>query len=192
MKAKQNFNPDQKVINHLLDLNKKRELLVLEKELIFHLKEFQDSPFLHNLLGVTLSKQGRIEESLGHFNQAIKGAEKKSVYLINLAISLSKMDRVDEAINAFTRSIDLDGSNFKAHFLLGNAFRKAHRIDEAVISYDNAVKINPSHADALIGKSLSLKNLGKFEQSLEICKKAIDIRPDFGSAHRLITAMLTY
>ena len=192
MKAKQNFNPDQKVINHLLDLNKKRELLVLEKELIFHLKEFQDSPFLHNLLGVTLSKQGRIEESLGHFNQAIKGAEKKSVYLINLAISLSKMDRVDEAINAFSRSIDLDGSNFKAHFLLGNAFRKAHRIDEAVISYDNAVKINPSHADALIGKSLSLKNLGKFEQSLEICKKAIDIRPDFGFAHRHITAMLTY
>ena len=192
MKAKQNFNPDQKVINHLLDLNKKRELLVLEKELIFHLKEFQDSPFLHNLLGVTLSKQGRIEESLGHFNQAIKGAEKKSVYLINLAISLSKMDRVDEAINAFTRSIDLDGSNFKAHFLLGNAFRKAHRIDEAVISYDNAVKINPSHADALIGNSLSLKNLGKFEQSLEICKKAIDIRPDFGFAHRHITSMLTY
>ena len=192
MKTKQNFNPDQKVKNHLLALNKKGELLVLEKELIFHLKEFKDSPFLNNLLGVTLSKQGRFEESLGHFNQAIKGAEKKSVYLINLAISLSKIDRVDEAINAFNRSIDLDGSNFKAHFLLGNAFRKVHRIDEAVISYDNAIKINPSHTTALIGKSLSLKNLGKFEQALEICKKAIGIRPDFGFAHRHITAMLTY
>ena len=75
MKAKQNLNPDQKVINHLLDLSKKGELLVLEKELIFHLKEFRDSPFLHNLLGVTLSKQGRIKESLGHFKQAIKGAD---------------------------------------------------------------------------------------------------------------------
>ena len=71
------------------------------------------------------------------------------------------MDRVDEAINAFSRSIDLDGSNFKAHFLLGNAFRKAHRIDEAIISYDNAIKINPSHADALIGKSLSSKKFRK-------------------------------
>ena len=32
----------------------------------------------------------------------------------------------------------------------------------------------------LLAKVLALKNLGKFEQSLEICKKAIDIRPDFG------------
>ena len=81
MKTKQNFNPDQKVKNHLLALNKKGELLVLEKELIFHLKEFQDSPFLHNLLGVTLSKQGRFEESLGHFNQAIKGAELSLIHI---------------------------------------------------------------------------------------------------------------
>ena len=84
MKAKQNFNPDQKVINHLLDLNKKRELLVLEKELIFHLKEFRDSPFLNNLMGVTLSKQVWIKESLGHFNQAIKVEEKMIVNLIKM------------------------------------------------------------------------------------------------------------
>ncbi len=192
MKAKQNLNPDQKVIQNLKDLNKKGELLVLEKELIFHLKEFQYSPFLNNLLGITLSKQGRFEESLDYFKKAFKNSNNKSVILVNTGISLSKMDKVDKAIKAFTSSIDLDESNFKAHFLLGNAFRKAQRIDEAVIAYENAVKINPSHPDALIGNSLSLKNIGKFEQSLEICKKAIDARRDFGFAHRHITSMLTY
>ena len=71
MKAKQNLNPDSRAIKGLLDLNKKKDFLLLEKELILHLKEFQDSPFLHNLLGVTLSNQGRLEESLDCFNQAI-------------------------------------------------------------------------------------------------------------------------
>ena len=84
MKAKQNFNPDQGVIKGLLDLNKKRDFLLLEKELTLHLKEFQDSPFLHNLLGITLSNQGRLAESLDCFNLAIKSSEDKPIYLNNM------------------------------------------------------------------------------------------------------------
>ena len=196
MKAKQNFNPDHRVIKGLLDLNKKRDFLLLEKELTFHLKEFQDSPFLHNLLGIALSKQGRLEESLDCFNKAInkaiKGSEDKSIYLNNMGASLLKMGRVDEAISTFSRSVDLDRLNFKAHFFLGNALRKAGRIEESINYYDSAIKLNPSHSEVVLLKSLGLKNLGKFKQSLEICKKAIEIRADHGFAHRHLTSMLTY
>ena len=72
MKAKQNLNPDPRVIKGLLDLNKKKDFSLLEKELTSHLKQFQNSPFLHNLLGLTLANQGRLDESLDSFNVAIK------------------------------------------------------------------------------------------------------------------------
>ena len=192
MKAKQNFNPDPKVIKGLLDLNKKRDFFLLEKELKPHLKEFQDSPFLHNLLGLTLVNQGKLEESLDSFNVAIKSSEDKSAYLNNLGITFSKLDRFNEAISAFSKSADFDVLNVNTHFFLGNALRKAGRIEEAMISYDTVIKLDPNHSEAVLLKSLSLKNLGRFEQSIEIAKKAIAARADFGMAHRHLASLLTY
>ena len=192
MKAKQNLNPEPQVIKGLLDLNQKKDFLSLEKELTYHLKEFTDSPFLHNLMGITLSNQGRLEESLDSFNLAIKSPEDTSIYLNNLGITLLKLDRFNEAIATFVKSIDSDRLNVNAHFFLGNALRKAGRVDEAIISYDTATELDPNHSEALLLKSLSLKNLGKFEQSMQICKKAISTRTDFGMAHRHLTSLLTY
>ena len=119
MKAKQNLNPDPRVIKSLMDLNKKRDFLLLEKELIPYLKEFQDSPFLNNMLGLTLANQGKLEESLDSFNVAIKSSEDKSAYLNNLGITFSKLDRLNEAISAFSKSADFDVLNVNTHFFLG-------------------------------------------------------------------------
>ena len=52
--------------------------------------------------------------------------------------------------------------------------------------------MDPKHSEAILLKSLSLKNLGKFEQSIELCKKAIGARSGFGMAHRHLTSLLTY
>ena len=192
MKAKQNFNPDPKVIKDLLDLNKKRDFVLLEKELTIHLKEFPSSPFLHNLVGATLVNQGKLEESLDSFNEAIKSSEDKSAYLNNLGITLSKLGRFNEAISALSKSADFDVLNVNTHFLLGNTLRTSGRIEEAIISFDTVIKLDPNHSEALLLKSLSLKNLGRFEQSIEIAKKAISARADFGMAHRQLASLLTY
>jgi len=192
MKAKQNLNPSPQVIKDLLDLNKKKDFLLLEKESALYLKEFPDSPFLHNLLGSTLANQGRLEESLDCFNLAIKFSKNTSIYLANMGVTLLKLDRLNEAISAFRKSVGSNRLNVKAHFHLGNALRKAGRIDEAIISYDSVIKLDPNHSEAFLLHSLCLKNLGEFEQSKEICKKAIDARSDFGMAHRHLTSLLTY
>ena len=192
MNPKQSINPGPQIIKDLLDLNKKKGFLLLEKELTLYLKEFKRSPFLHNLLGSTLANQGRFEESLNCFNLAIKFSKDTSVYLNNMGITLLKLDRLNEAISAFKKSIDSNRLNVKAHFFLGNALRKAGKIDEAIISYDSAIELDPNHSEAILLKSLSLKNLGKFEQSIEICKKAIGARAGFGMAHRHLTSLLTY
>jgi len=192
VKTKQNLNPEPHVIKGLLDLNRKKDFLSLEKELIIYLKEFTDSPFLHNMMGLTLSNQGRLEKSLDSFNLAIKSPEDTSIYLNNLGITLLKLGRYNEAIASFVKSIDSDSLNVNTHFFLGNTLRKAGRADEAIISYDAAIELDPNHSEALLLKSISLKNLGKFEHSIKICKEAIATRADFGMAHRHLTSLLTY
>ena len=59
--------------------------------------------------------------------------------------------------------------------------------------YDYIAKITESKKSNVVIEAVGGPS-GKFafEQSLEICKKAIDVRPDFGFAHRHITSMLTY
>ena len=161
MKAKQNLNPDPKVIKGLLDLNKSRDYSLLEKELTSQLKEFQGSPFLHNLMGLNLVNQGRLEKSLDSFNLAIKYSEDKSTYLNNLGITFLKLGRFTKAISIFNQSIDFDNLNVNAHFYLGNALKRSGRIDEAIISYDAVLNLDPDHSEALLLKSLSLKNLGR-------------------------------
>ena len=47
--------------------------------------------------------------------------------------------------------------------------RKLGRIKDAVDSYETACQINPLYAKAFLYKSLSLKNLGKFDRCLIIC-----------------------
>ena len=54
------------------------------------------------------------------------------------------------------------------------------------------VKINPHYAKAFLYKSLSLKNLGNFEDSIISSKEAIKLRSDYGIAHRHLSSMLTY
>ena len=192
MKAKQNYNPDPKLIKGLLDLNRRKDFLLLEKELEVHLKKFQNSPFLHNLLGSTLANQGRLEESIESFNEAIEFSGNKPTYLNNLGITFLKLNRINEAISTFTKSVDLDTTNINSNFFLGNALRKSGRIEESIISYEAVIKLDPNHSQALLLKSLSLKNLGKFDESVSICKKAIASREGFGMAHRHLTSLITY
>ena len=48
MKAKQDNQPNQEKINSLLDLHKKGESILLEKEVAIELKKYPDFSFLHN------------------------------------------------------------------------------------------------------------------------------------------------
>ena len=192
MKEKQTIEPSQEVKQKLLSLNKRKEHLVFEAELNKELEKFPNSSFLHNLMGICLGSQNRLEESLNYFNLALKNSEHQSLIFNNKGITEIKLNRIDEAINSLNQAIEINPLYAEAHLNLGNALKKSGELEGALISYDMAIKHNNKLHNAYLYKSLTLKSLGKFKNSEEVCRQTLKIRPKLGIAHRHLSSMLKY
>ncbi|SVC72244.1 uncharacterized protein METZ01_LOCUS325098, partial [marine metagenome] len=73
-----------------------------------------------------------------------------------------------------------------------NALRNVGDVGSSIQVYKDALKIDPKHANSIIYYSLALKTLGKFEESILFCKKALEIRQDWGMVHRHLSSMVKY
>ena len=192
MKAKHYFDLAPKVRKGLLQLNKQRDFIALEKELEKRLVEFPNSSFLHNLKGSCLANQNKLEESINSFNSALESTKAPEVILNNIGVTQIKLNYFEDSVESFNKAIECKADYAEPYFNLGTALRKLGRIKDAVDSYETACQINPHYAKAFLYKSLSLKNLGNFQDSIISCKEAIKLRSDYGIAHRHLSSMLTY
>ena len=98
MKAKHYFDPDPKIRKGLLQLNKKKDFIVLEKELEKRLVEFPNSSFLHNLKGSCLANQNKLEESINSFNSALESTKAPEVILNNIGVTQIKLNLFEDSV----------------------------------------------------------------------------------------------
>jgi tetratricopeptide (TPR) repeat protein len=102
----------------------------------------------HNNLGVSLQKQGRLEEAEASFRQAIvlkpdyAGAHRK------LGGTLHELSNLDEAESSYRRAIECKPDYHEAHSELGNTLQEQGRLVEAEATYRQAIALNPDFSEA--------------------------------------------
>lgn len=129
--------------------------------------------------GDDLYDQGKFDESISCYDNAIGKDPKNKLAWVNKGAALLELMKSDEAISCFDKATELYPKSAEAWNEKGYALNRLDRFDEAIIAFNKAIEINPRSADAWNGKGIALDNSGKHDEAIQAYDRAIAIRPKF-------------
>ena len=140
----------------------------------------------HNNLGSLLNDQGKVDQAMEHFRQALKLDPAAVEAQTSLALALVRQGRLDEAIAGFQKALQLKPGYPGA--LRGLALVRAAqgRHEEAVEYYSRALRLQSRFAPTHYNLGKSLYKLGRIDEAIAHYNRALELNPDFAAAHNQV------
>ncbi len=151
----------------------------------FH-SEYDAPPTLadeHIKRGIEYVEQGRLDEAIAEFEEAIKINPDDAKAHYNLGLTYDNQGRLDEAIAEYKEAIRLNPDDANAHLNLGVAYADQGQLEEAIAEYQEAIRIHPDYANAHFNLGLAYDEQGRTEEAIAEYQEAIRINPDDADAH---------
>ncbi|SPF31237.1 membrane hypothetical protein [Syntrophobacter sp. SbD1] len=121
----------------------------------------------HNNIGSLLSKQGKHQEAMAHFEEALRVRPEfeitnynVSMTYYNMGVELATQGMIDEAIEHYEKALRVRPDFARALNNLGSLLAQKERIDDAVRCWAKAVEIKPDYAGAHYNLLLGYTQLG--------------------------------
>jgi tetratricopeptide (TPR) repeat protein/SAM-dependent methyltransferase len=134
------------------------------------------------MLGIVAYQQGRLDEAIARYEQALAIKPDFVDVLSNLGVALKDRGRVDEAIARYEQAIALQPDFADALYNLANALRDRGRLGEAIARYEQALAARPDYASALSNLGAVLHEQGRLDEAVARYGQALAARPDFADA----------
>ncbi len=135
--------------------------------------------------GMALLGQGKLQEALGWFHQALeKGPEKEDLASVffYLAHCLKEMGDFGRATKWLQKALEADPRSYEAWNLLGFCRFKLGLYHEAIEAFLKALEINPASAIDLANIGSNLRELGDREGAITWYRRALLLEPTLGFA----------
>jgi protein O-mannosyl-transferase len=134
-------------------------------------------------LGQALSAQGRLDESIQHYKEALRIDPRSDKAHNNLGLTLAAQGKQDEAVQHYEAALGLNPNNEAAHINYGIDLAAMGRLDDAASHFQRALSIRPndSLAHGQLGRVLSVQN--KFEEARYHLSESLRIDPNEPEAH---------
>lgn len=126
----------------------------------------------YNDRGVTLAEQGKIEQAIAAFNQAIKIYPTFENAHNNLGLALSSQNQFAEAVAAFKQALAINPQNLETYNNLGIALGSQGNFIEAVTVFNIAVQINPSEPTSHQNLGVAFWSQGKLPEAIASLQRA--------------------
>jgi len=136
----------------------------------------------HNSLGIVLEKQGRLEEALAHFSEAVRVRPDFAEAQHNLGKALAKAGRYDEALSALAAAVRFDPGNAAVHSDLAIVLAGLGRLDEAITRYSEALRIDPARAQVHNALGVALAGVKRPAEARGHFAEAVRLNPGFAEA----------
>jgi tetratricopeptide (TPR) repeat protein len=134
-------------------------------------------------LGTVLRSQGRLDESIAAYEDAIRAAARFPEAYAGLGQTLLAADRTDAAAIALAEAVRLAPADAISHSNLGTALARAGRLDEAATAYRDALRLAPDSPAAHSGLGLTLGRQDRLDDAVREFNEAIRLNPGFADAH---------
>jgi Flp pilus assembly protein TadD len=145
----------------------------------------------HNNFGMALLNEGRVDEAITQFQEAIRIKPDYALAYYNLGTTLDKKGQVDEAIGLFQEAVNLASDYADARNNLGLALLGKGRVDEAISQFQEIIRLSPDYVDAHINLGMALDAKGQTDAAISQLQEALRLKPDNAQAHyNLGTALL--
>ena len=89
----------------------------------------------HDYLGSALALQGKFDEAIAAFREAVRLKPNEGHYRLDLAYALHSAGKPDDAVSALREAIRLNPDNLSAQVNLGNGLASQGKFDEAIAAF---------------------------------------------------------
>jgi tetratricopeptide (TPR) repeat protein len=144
----------------------------------------------HSDLGVVLARQGKAQEAVDHFEQALRFKPDYAEAHNNLGAALFQAGQVQEAIDHYEQAVRLAPDFVDAHLNLGLALMGQGKAQEAIDHYEQAVRLKPDYAEAHNKLGTALMEQGRMQEAIGHYEQALRINPDYVEAHNNLGIVL--
>lgn len=144
---------------------------------------------LYASLGYVLTGQGRSEEALEAFQQAVNLDEESASTQNNLGVALLNQSKAELAREHLQAAVSLDPGNAVSWYNLGNANLAIGDRQAAALAYQRALELDPTLVDARVRwASLALMD-GRRSLARQAWQQALVEQPDHPLARRGLGAL---
>jgi tetratricopeptide (TPR) repeat protein len=133
-----------------------------------------------NQRGVVYQNQGKLEEAVAEFRQAVQTDPGYVVALMNLAHVYSLQGRSDEAIAEYRKVLERQPENALARNNLGVLYDGQGLYDEAIREFEQVLERDPNNATAVKNIEVAKQNRANVQardQEIDRAVKAFEARP---------------
>jgi len=135
-------------------------------------------------LATALQAQGRYDEALVHYQQALAHQDDYAPAYLNMGTALRAQGRVDEAIAAYQRALDLRPEYPDARFNLANAELAKGDPDTAIQQFREALKRDPASVETHTNLAIALEGRGDLIGAIAEFREAVRLSPRLSRSHR--------
>ncbi|MEG4231765.1 tetratricopeptide repeat protein [Microcoleus sp. Pol11C3] len=128
-------------------------------------------------------KQGKIEEAISDYNQALDLDPKLAIAYNNRGKAKYAVGKKAEAISDYNQALDLNPKLAAGYKNRGLAKSGLGRIEEALADYNQAIDIDPNDADAYNNRGKVKYELGEKEEARADFVKANNLNPELAVAY---------
>jgi tetratricopeptide (TPR) repeat protein len=142
-----------------------------------------DSFMAHNNLGTVFLQQGKWDEAMACFQEALEIQPDSPNAHFNVAQLLLHQGRLDEAAAHLRRILEVQPRDAKTHSDLSQVLLRQGRVDEAVAHARQAVECEPDFAEGHNTFGWVLLQTGRPADAIIHYQNALKLQPDFADAH---------
>jgi Flp pilus assembly protein TadD len=137
----------------------------------------------HLNLGQALSEQGRLNEAMIHFREALRLSPNYAEAHNNLGSALAQQGKLELAIPHFYTSLKILPDFAEAHNNLAVALARQGRLEEAAKHYSEAARLYPDSAEVHNNLAVALVSLGRVDEAIPHYVRAVELKPDYAEAY---------
>ena len=131
---------------------------------------------LYNL-GNARQLEGRLDDAIACYNQALWYEPDHADANANLGAALHQKHRTSEAAEHYQRSLELDPASAEAQNNLGALFHERQELELAIECYRRAVELDANYVDAHVNLGDALRDAGQTAAAVESYQRGLLIRP---------------
>ena len=142
-----------------------------------------DNYTAHTLLGTALEEQGKTEEAIAQYREAVRIRPAYLYAQYDLGNALSKQGKQGEAAARFAEAVHIKPDLPEAHHRLGNALASSGKFAEAMAQYNEALRLKPDFAEVQMSIAMAMKEQGRVEEAIAHLQEAVRMQPRYAEAH---------
>ncbi len=132
---------------------------------------------VYNNLGVALEKQGRTNEAIRYYQEALRINPSYVRAHFGLGNALAKKGRTDEAIKSYQEVLRINPDHSKSHYNMGVLLEKKGMEQDAARHFSEVLRIHPDFAETFNKMGVILAENNKVPEAIQYFQKVLRVDP---------------